>query len=55
MFSIILLPIEVNMAIQKKSCKKNMIRAFSPNNGKVILILLTKIVKFYVRLTIIYV
>lgn len=36
--------------MQKKSCKRNIIRAFNPGNSKELLTLLTEIIALYIRL-----
>ena len=55
MFSLILLPTEVDTVIQEKSCKKNMVRALGSGGGKVILTLLTKVIIFYMELITIHI
>ena len=55
MLLLILLPVEVDAITQEKSCKKNTIGAFGFSGGKVILIILTKIITFYVGLITIHI
>lgn len=55
LFSLILLLAEVNSVSKKKPSKKNSISALSSNSDKIILILLTKIVTFYVKSSTIHV
>lgn len=42
---------EIDLIFKKKSCKQNLVTGDS-SNGKVLLILLTKIVRFYIKLSI---
>lgn len=55
LFSLILLLAEADLVLKKEHSKKNLIRPFRSSDSKVILTLLTKIVAFYVRLTMIHV
>lgn len=55
LFLLILLPTKVDIVPKKRRDKENVIRVFSSNNGKVIFILLAKVLIFYVRFISIYV
>lgn len=45
---LILLPAEINSILEKQSCKKDALIAYSIDCIKIVLILLTKIVTFYI-------
>ena len=51
MLPLVLLPAKVNAVMQEKCCKENTIRAIGSGGGKVILILLVKVIVFHVGLT----
>ena len=53
MFPLVLLLTEVNEVLKEGCYKRNAIGAFGSGGGKVILILLTKVIAFHVGLTII--
>ena len=55
MLLFILLPIEINVVTQEKKPQKNAVKVFGSGNGKIILILLAKVVTFYIRLIIIHI
>ena len=55
MFPLILLSVKVDVVTQKKSYKKNMIGALGFNGSKIIFTLLTKVIKFHIRPTTIYI
>ena len=50
MFSLVLLPTEVDAVIQEECYKRNAVGALGSGNGKVILTLLAKVIAFYVGL-----
>ena len=51
MLPLVLLPTEVNTVTQEECYKRNTVRALGSGGGKVILILLAKVITFYVGLT----
>ena len=55
MFLLILLPTEVDMVEQKRNYKKNTVGALDFSGSKVILILLIKVITFYMKLATIHV
>ena len=50
MFLLVLLPIEVNAVTQERCCKENTVGALGSGSSKLILILLTEVIAFHVKL-----
>lgn len=51
----ILLSSEVDLILKVESCKQYLIEVSSPNGDKIVFTLLTKIIAFYIKLTVIQV
>lgn len=50
---LMLLPAEINIILEKKCCKKNMVRSFYSSGGKIVFALLTEIIADHVIITLI--
>lgn len=55
LFSLILLLVETDLVPKEKYSKKNVIRPFSSSGGKIIPILLTKVIAFYVGFFVVHI
>ena len=55
LFLFLLLPAEVDLVLKEESNKRNSVGTFGFGSGKVILILLTKVIAFYLGFTKIYI
>ena len=53
LLTLVLVPTKVDPTMKEQSCKRGMVEAGSASSSKIILTLLTKVVAFYVRLSII--
>lgn len=55
LFLLVLLSVKIDLISKKKRSKKNLVGAFGSSSGKVIFTLMTKIIIFYIKFTIIHV
>lgn len=55
LFLFVLLSTKADSVLKKRRSKKNLIRAFNSNGSKIILILITKILAFYLRFFVVYI
>lgn len=55
MFLLILLLVKIDLVVKKGLSKKNLIWVLGSDSGKIVLILLIKVLAFYIRFTIIHV